>query len=103
MFDRFLLLSLVMLTGFNLIALSAPALALEYSAIGWGLLSFSSVFLIGAWNDRPTARENATFIFAVYAVTDCAMLIAAAYCDTGVHSHNAFAAAGLLVAAILKT
>jgi hypothetical protein len=61
MYDRFLLLAFVMLTGFNLIAASAPSDStethdLKFAAMGWSLLSFSSVFLISAWNHRKPPK-----------------------------------------------
>jgi hypothetical protein len=102
MYDRFVLLALVMLVGFNLVAVSAPTGDLKYSAIGWSLLSFSSVFLIGAWNDRPTARENATFIYMIYAVTDGAMLVAWAFSHSKQPIHTKVAGCCLLLASILK-
>lgn len=98
MFGRYAILSATMLTGFNLIAV-APTL--KTAVIGWNFLSFSSTFLIGVYNDRPTARENATFAFVAYAITDCAMLVAAAFAHS--EKREGLVAVGLLVAAMLKS
>jgi NADH:ubiquinone oxidoreductase subunit 5 (subunit L)/multisubunit Na+/H+ antiporter MnhA subunit len=65
MFSRFSMLSVAMGFGFNLVAL-APTL--EHALAGWSLFGFASTFLIGAYNDRPTVRNNATYAFAAYQV-----------------------------------
>jgi NADH:ubiquinone oxidoreductase subunit 5 (subunit L)/multisubunit Na+/H+ antiporter MnhA subunit len=103
MFARFYLLSLGLVLGFNLVAV-APTLAAALG--GWSLFGFSSAFLIGSYNDRPTARNNATFAFAAYRVADFALLgaatfSAAALAATGDPSSPA-AAGCLLLAALFK-
>lgn len=96
MYGRFQALCVGLLLGFNLIA-TAPTLI--HAMAGWSLFGFSSTFLIGAYNDRPTVRNNATFAFAVYRISDFAMLVAATFA----HHNHAFAAAGLLLAALFKS
>merc|ERR1719392_140452 len=76
MFARVALLSAGMTAGFNLVA-TAPDL--EYALAGWTVISFCSTFLIGIYNDRPTASQNATYAFALYMVTDNALLVASAF------------------------
>ncbi len=96
MFARFQALCVGLLLGFNLIA-TAPTL--EHAMAGWSLFGFASTFLIGAYNDRPTVRNNATFAFAAYRISDFAMLVAATFA----HQNHALAAAGLLLAALFKS
>lgn len=67
MYGRFSLLSTGLLLGFNLVAL-APDLEMVLPA--WSLFGFSSAFLIGSYNTRPTVRNNATFAFSAYKVSD---------------------------------
>jgi hypothetical protein len=106
MFGRFAGLSTGLLLGFNLVA-TAPSLA--HALAGWSLFGFSSTFLIGAYNDRPTVRNNATFAFAVYRLSDFALLTAATFAphlsggiENGVE-HPELVAAGLIVAALFKS
>merc|ERR1712195_269388 len=56
MYGRMVLISAFMLAGFNLVV-SAPGL--EDALLGWSIIGFSSTFLIGGFNDRPTARGGA--------------------------------------------
>jgi len=96
MFGRFQALCVGLLLGFNLVA-TAPTL--EHCMVGWSLFGFVSTFLIGAYNHRPTVRNNATFAFAAYKISDFAMLVAATFA----HQNHALAAAGLLLAALFKS
>lgn len=104
MFGRFSLLSVGLTLGFNLVA-TAPTL--PHALAGWSLFGYASTFLIGAYNERPTVRNNATFAFAAYELSDFAFLCAIAY--AGVHAsfggteHHNLACAGLLLAALLKS
>ena len=98
MFGRFAILSSGLLVGFNLVAM-APSV--EKMLRGWSTIGLSSTFLIGAFNDRPTARDNATFAFVVYQLSDCALLVAAAL--AGVPGSEGLTAAGLLIAALFKS
>jgi uncharacterized protein YbcC (UPF0753/DUF2309 family) len=76
MFGRFSLLSVGLTLGFNLVA-TAPTLL--QALAGWSLFGFASTFLIGAYNDRPTVRNNATFAFAAYELSDFAFLCGIAF------------------------
>ena len=106
MFGRFAGLSTGLLLGFNLVA-TAPTL--EHALAGWSLFGFSSTFLIGAYNDRQTVRNNATFAFAAYRLSDFALLGAATFApfmqggiENGVENPE-LVAASLLVAALFKS
>lgn len=101
MFGRVSVLSAGLLLGFNLIA-TAPSL--EAAVAGWSLFGFSSTFLIGTYSDRPTVRNNVTFVFAAYQLSDMAMLTAAAYhaAQGNPHSHE-LVACSLVMAALLKS
>ena len=74
-FARVFTLSTLLLLGFN-IFVTAPSLITVLG--GWSLMGFSSTFLIGSYNDRLTVRNNATLVFAVYQISDMAILVAAA-------------------------
>lgn len=101
MFGRFSLLCTGLLAGFNTVALAPD---IEHALAGWSLFGFASTFLIGAYNDRPTVRNNATFAFASYQISDLAMLVAAAFsAHHAVAHHYSLSAAGLLVAALFKS
>lgn len=104
MFGRFATLCVGLLLGFNLVA-TAPTLV--HAVAGWSLFGFASTFLIGAYNDRPTVRNNATFAFAAYKISDFAMLVAAAFSAhhvaAGGTAHPELVATGLLVAAMFKS
>ncbi len=102
MFARFAMLCVGLLLGFNLVSTSP---SLEHTLAGWSLFGFASTFLIGAYNDRPTVRNNATFAFSAYRISDLAVLVATAFsvhAAAGVENH-ALAAAGLLLAALFKS
>ena len=66
MYGRMVLVSASMLFGFNLVV-SAPGL--EDALLGWSIMGLSSTFLIGGFNDRPTARDNAAFAYSVYKIS----------------------------------
>jgi NADH:ubiquinone oxidoreductase subunit 5 (subunit L)/multisubunit Na+/H+ antiporter MnhA subunit len=105
MFGRFASLCVGLVLGFNLVA-TAPSL--YYALAGWSLFGFSSTFLIGAYNDRPTVRNNATFAFAAYRISDFALLIAATFSATGnimvgIFESDSLVAACLILAALFKS
>jgi NADH:ubiquinone oxidoreductase subunit 5 (subunit L)/multisubunit Na+/H+ antiporter MnhA subunit len=105
MFSRFCGLSVGLLAAFNLVA-TAPDLV--HALAGWSLFGFASTFLIGSYNDRPTVRNNATFVFAAYRVADFALLTAAAFMPPLATAemaaeHGGLIAACLLVAAAFKS
>ena len=95
LYGRFALLSAGLVCGFNLVAL-APSV--EACLPGWSLLGFASTFLIGAFNDRATARDNATFVFLVYQLSDASLLVAA-----DADTPPALAVAALLFACLVKS
>jgi uncharacterized protein YbcC (UPF0753/DUF2309 family) len=103
MFGRFAALTVGLLSGFNIVA---TASSLEQVLAGWSLLGFASTFLIGAYNYRPTVRNNATFIFGAYQISDLALLTAATYSMVGANGslvHPHIAAAALLIASVYKS
>jgi len=63
---------------------------------GWILLVSDSPFLIETYNDRPTARNKATFAIAAYRIGDFALPVVA-------HQNQQIAAAALLLAALYKS
>lgn len=106
MFGRFSTLCVGLLLGFNLVA-TAPSL--HHALAGWSLFGFASTFLIGAYNDRPSVRNNATFAFAAYRISDFALLTAATFIGSGhlqvawVFEGDEIVAACLLIAALFKS
>lgn len=102
MYGRMSIVSAFMVTGFNLVA-AAPDI--EGALLGWTLIGYSSTFLIGGFNDRPTARDNAAFAFGVYQISDAALLMAAAF-STGAAADDpgsqGIVALGLIIAASIK-
>jgi hypothetical protein len=105
MFPRFCFLSVGLLASFNLVA-TAPDLV--HALAGWSLFGFSSTFLIGSYNDRPTVRNNATFVFSAYRIADFALLTAAAFVPPLASpeiaaQHGGIVAACLLLAALFKS
>jgi len=74
MYGRFVLLSAGLTLGFNLVAV---ATTLESALTGWKIMGLCSTFLIGPYNERSTARDNATFVFFVYSISDAALVVAA--------------------------
>jgi NADH-quinone oxidoreductase subunit L len=74
------------------------------------LFGFASTFLIGAYNDRPTVRNNATYAFAAYQISDMALLAAVAFSQPhvswyylGIESEYTLVAACLMFAALFKS
>ena len=61
MFDRFAMLCVLLLTGFNIVA---TASSLLYALPGWSMIGFASTFLIGSYRALPRdfgRREPAAF------------------------------------------
>jgi uncharacterized protein YbcC (UPF0753/DUF2309 family) len=104
MFNRFAFLSCGLLLGFNTVAM-APGF--PELVEGWGLFGFASAFLISSYNDRPSVRNNATYAFAAYRISDFALLSALAFTSDHVPSfgqHDEKIVAGcLLLAALFKS
>jgi len=96
MYGRFACLSVVMLGAFNFLAVS-PSLLHALSA--WSVFGYASTFLIGAYNERPTVRNNASFAFAAYKISDFGMLGAVAFAGT----QPTTAAFCLLLSALFKS
>jgi hypothetical protein len=82
-----------------------PPPRLPQVAIGWTLIGYCSTFLIGGFNDRPTARDNAAYAFLIYQLSDAALLGAIAFsaANEAAVANPELAAAGLLVASALKS
>jgi len=97
-------LSSGLLLGFNYIAL-APSL--EDLVEGWAMFGLASAFLIGTYNDRVTVQSNALFAFASYRLADFALLVSVAFggkeAIQGGHYRPGLAAAGVILAAMLKS
>lgn len=98
MYTRFMSLAAVMLASFIVVA-TAPNL--QVCALGWTVLAFATTFLIGAYNDRPTARENATFVFFLYQLSDSGLLVAVSLYVLNRSEHWGVAT-GLLLSAFTK-
>jgi hypothetical protein len=97
-FGRFVGFSASMYAGFSLVA-TAPSL--HHMIPGWGIISFSSAFLIAAYNERPTACENATWAFGLYKLSGCLFLLAATF--SKVPGYEAFVAVCLMIPAFIKS
>jgi len=100
MAPRFFALSAAMLVGFNGVA---SAVTLASALPSWSLLGFTSAFLIGAFNERPTARSNATFAMCVYQVSDCCLMIAAGLHLNVIGPGSSMAAFFLVLACLIKS
>ena len=112
MFARLCGLHVAMLLGFNLVAM-APSLTAALG--GWSLAGFASVFLIGMYNERPSARRNAIYAHTTYRLSDLCLLTATGASmvaesggsiplpgGLGEVSASTLTAAGLVGAALLK-
>ena len=101
MFVRFSILTVGLVLGFNLVCVS-PTLA--FTVGGWSLFGFASTFLIGAYNERPTVRNNAIFAFAAYKISDFALIAATTFNALApTPQHHAIVAGSLILAAIFKS
>jgi len=98
MFDRFVLLSAVLVGSLNLVAL-APTL--KCAMVGWNVMGWSWAFLVGSFSERPTVRDNATFVFCVSQLSDAGLTLAVSLENSQQPSY--VVAFGLLVSALLKT
>lgn len=77
---------------------------LEHLIQAWSLFGFASAFLIGAYNDRVTVRNNTTYVFAAYRLADFALLLSLAFASiTPAGTASLGVAMGLLIAAVLKS
>lgn len=73
-FNRYFVLYALFLTGITLIALAG---SIEVLFAGWEFLGLSSALLIGYFHERRAPVSNALRVFAVYRLSDAAMLAAA--------------------------
>jgi hypothetical protein len=101
MFGRFVVLSTLMLLGFNLVVL-APLMSSSFLA-GWDLVGYSSVFLIGAYNGRPTARDSALYCMFVFQLSDVFLYGAAGLAERDDELGADLVALCVLLAALLKS
>lgn len=73
-FNRYFVLYALFLSGITLIALAG---SIEVLFAGWEFLGLSSALLIGYFHERRAPVSNALRVFAVYRLSDAAMLAAA--------------------------
>jgi NAD(P)H-quinone oxidoreductase subunit 5 len=73
-YNRYFLLFTLFVTGMLLIALAGN---IEVLFIGWECVGVSSTLLVAFFQDRPAPVTNALRVFAVYRISDAAMLAAA--------------------------
>lgn len=73
-YNRYFVLFAVFVTGIVLVALAG---SIEVLFTGWELLGLSSALLVGFFHERRAPVVNALYVFAVYRVSDAAMLAAA--------------------------
>lgn len=73
-YNRYFVLFAVFVLGIMLIALAG---SIEVLFTGWELLGLSSALLVGFFHERRAPVQNALRVFAVYRVSDAAMLAAA--------------------------
>jgi NAD(P)H-quinone oxidoreductase subunit 5 len=73
-FQRYFVQFAMFTLGITLVALAGSA---EVLFAGWELLGLSSVLLVGFFHERPAPLGSALRVFAVYRVSDAAMLSAA--------------------------
>jgi NAD(P)H-quinone oxidoreductase subunit 5 len=73
-FQRYFVQFAMFTLGITLVALAG---SVEVLFAGWELLGLSSVLLVGFFHERPAPLGNALRVFAVYRVSDAAMLSAA--------------------------
>src|SRR5690606_16686647 len=73
-FNRYFVLYGLFATGITLIALAG---SIEVLFAGWEFLGLSSALLIGFFHERKAPVVNALRVFAVYRLSDAAMLAAA--------------------------
>lgn len=73
-FQRYFVQFAMFVLGMTLVALAG---SVEVLFAGWELIGLSSVLLVGFFHERPAPLGNAFRVFAVYRVSDAAMLSAA--------------------------
>ena len=73
-FNRYFILFSIFLLGMLFVALAG---SIEVLFAGWELLGLSSALLVGFYHERRAPVTNALRVFAVYRISDAAMLAAA--------------------------
>jgi NAD(P)H-quinone oxidoreductase subunit 5 len=73
-YTRYFALFSVFVAGLTLIAIAG---SIEVLFAGWELLGLSSALLVAFFQERPASLRNAFRVFAVYRISDAAMLAAA--------------------------
>jgi NADH-quinone oxidoreductase subunit L len=73
-FNRYFLQYALFVLGITLVALAG---SIEVLFVGWELVGISSALLVGFFHERRAPVANALRIFAIYRVSDAAMLSAA--------------------------
>jgi NAD(P)H-quinone oxidoreductase subunit 5 len=73
-YNRYFILLALFVTGMFLVALAGNV---EVLFAGWEFVGLSSALLVGFFHDRPAPVSNALRVFAVYRISDAAMLSAA--------------------------
>ena len=73
-YNRFFVLLALFVTGMLFVALAGNVTVLF---IGWELVGLSSALLVAFFHERPAAVSNALRVFAIYRISDAAMLSAA--------------------------
>ena len=73
-YQRYFVLFAMFVTGITLVTLAG---SIEVLFAGWELLGLSSALLVGFFHERRAPVENALRVFAVYRISDAAMLAAA--------------------------
>jgi NAD(P)H-quinone oxidoreductase subunit 5 len=73
-YNRYFVLLALFVTGMLLVALAGNVAVLF---IGWEFVGLSSALLVAFFQERPAAVRNAFRVFAVYRISDAAMLSAA--------------------------
>lgn len=73
-FTRYFVLFAMFVWGISLVSVAG---SVEVLFAGWELLGLSSALLVAFFQDRPAPVANALRVFAVYRISDAAMLVAA--------------------------
>jgi len=73
-FNRFFVLYALFLLGMTVTALAGT---IETLFTGWELVGLSSALLVAFFQERPAPARNALWVWAVYRVSDAALLLAA--------------------------
>lgn len=73
-YNRYFVLLAMFVTGMLLVALAGNV---EVLFVGWEFVGLSSALLVAFFHERPAPASNALRVFAVYRISDAAMLSAA--------------------------